>query len=206
MDPENPMKLAVMFASDNVEFADRAGCWGTCHHDAKNMPDAPDAATLKGSEFASRINLEDGVTKYLKETRTKLEIKGRRGKKKGGWDKLKSEDDIKALMGEKGYMDIVRYKSGKAIVEDGHISADRNMAGGQGADFDAKLKNGTWSVIMKRKLVSDKVGDVSISKDGLYNFGFAIHDDYTNSRYHHVSLGYKLGLDNAEAELNAAKQ
>jgi cytochrome c-type protein NapC len=59
---------------------------------------------------------------------------------------------------------------------------------------------------MKRKLVSDKQGDVSISKDGLYNFGFAIHDDYTNSRFHHVSLGYKLGLDNEGAELNAAKQ
>ncbi len=206
MDPKNPMKLAVMFANDNVEFADRAGCWGTCHHDAKNMPHAPDAETLAGSEFAKQINLENGVTKYLKESRTKLEVKGRRGKKRGGWDKLKPEDKLKSLMDEKAYMDIVRYKSGEAIVEDGHISADRNMAGGQGADFDAKLKNGTWSVIMKRKLVSDKQGDVSISKDGLYNFGFAIHDDYTNSRYHHVSLGYKLGLDNEEAELNAAKQ
>lgn len=206
MDPKNPMKLAVMFANDNVEFADRAGCWGTCHHDAKNMPDAPDAATLAGSEFAKQIDLQDGVTKYLSETRTKIEIKGRRGKKKGGWDKLKSEDELKALVGDKVYMDIVRYKSGEAIVEDGHISADRNMAGGQGAEFEAKLKNGTWSVIMKRKLVSDKQGDVSISKDGLYNFGFAIHDDYTNSRFHHVSLGYKLGLDNEGAELNAAKQ
>ncbi len=206
MDPKNPMKLAVMFANDNVEFADRAGCWATCHHDAKNMPHAPDAKTLAGSEFAKQITLDTGVTKYLKESRTKLEVKGRRGKKRGGWDKLKSEDKLKSLMDEKTYMDIVRYKSGEAIVEDGHISAERNMAGGQGAEFEAKLKNGTWSVIMKRKLTSDKQGDVSISKDGLYNFGFAIHDDYTNSRFHHVSLGYKLGLDNEEAELNAGKQ
>ncbi|MFT4908486.1 MAG: nitrate/TMAO reductase-like tetraheme cytochrome c subunit [Oleispira sp.] len=206
MDPKNPMKLAVMFANDNVEFADRAGCWATCHHDAKNMPDAPDAETLAGSKFASQISLETGVTKYIKESRTKLEVKGRRGKARGGWDKLKSEDKLKSLMDEKTYMDIVRYKSGEAIVEDGHISAERNMAGGQGAEFDAKLKNGTWSVIMKRKLVSDQQGDVSINKEGLYNFGFAIHDDYTNSRFHHVSLGYKLGLDNEAAELNAAKQ
>jgi cytochrome c-type protein NapC len=206
MDPKNPMKLAVMFANDNVEFADRAGCWATCHHDAKNMPDAPDAETLAGSKFASQISLETGVTKYIKESRTKLEVKGRRGKARGGWDKLKSEDKLKSLMDEKTYMDIVRYKSGEVIVEDGHISAERNMAGGQGAEFDAKLKNGTWSVIMKRKLVSDQQGDVSINKEGLYNFGFAIHDDYTNSRFHHVSLGYKLGLDNEAAELNAAKQ
>ena len=206
MDPENPMKLAVMFAGDNVEFADRAGCWATCHHDAKNMPDAPDAKTLAGSEFAKQINLTNGVTKYLGETRTSIEVKGRGDKAKGGWDKLESEDKLKSLMAEKAYIDIVRYKSGKAIVEDGHISAERNMAGGQGAEFDAKLKNGTWSVIMKRKLVSDKEGDVSIAKDELYNFGFAIHDDYTNSRFHHVSLGYKLGLDNDAAELNAGKQ
>jgi cytochrome c-type protein NapC len=206
MDPENPMKLAVMFANNNVEYAEQAGCWGTCHHDAKDMPDAPDLATAQGSKFANQIDLDGGVTKYIKETRTKLEIKGRRGKKKGGWDKLKSEDDIKALMGEKAYMDLVRYKSGQAVVEDGHILADRNMAGGQGAEFEAKLKNGTWSVIMKRKLASSAQGDVSLEQGGLYNFGFAIHDDYSSSRFHHVSLGYKLGLDNSDAELNAAKQ
>ncbi|HIP53210.1 MAG TPA: cytochrome C552, partial [Chromatiales bacterium] len=35
MDPDNPMKLAFMLATDEVEYADRAGCWGTCHHDAR---------------------------------------------------------------------------------------------------------------------------------------------------------------------------
>jgi cytochrome c-type protein NapC len=29
----------------------------------------------------------------------------------------------------------------------------------------------------------------------VYNFGFAIHEDYTNARYHYVSLGYQFGLD-----------
>ena len=36
-----------------------------------------------------------------------------------------------------------------------------------------------------------------------YNFGFAIHDDFSNGRFHHVSLGYKLGFDNVDAEINA---
>ena len=40
----------------------------------------------------------------------------------------------------------------------------------------------------------------------MINFGFAIHDDYTNERFHHVSLGYKLALDNPEAEVNAISQ
>jgi cytochrome c-type protein NapC len=35
-----------------------------------------------------------------------------------------------------------------------------------------------------------------------YTVGFAIHDDYTTARFHHVSLEYKLALDNPEAEIN----
>lgn len=210
MDPENPMKLAFMIATDEVEYADRAGCWGTCHADASSMPFAPEQDVLKGSDLAKRLNLNTGtgtgVTKYLKETRTKLELKGRGGKALGGWDKLKDEADIAALQEADQFMDIVRYKSGTGEVEDGQILASRDMHGGQGSEVEASLKNGTWSVIVKRKLQSDKEGDVSIEAGKVYNFGFAIHDDYSSARYHHVSFGYKLALDNAEAEVNAVKQ
>ena len=80
------------------------------------------------------------------------------------------------------------------------------MNDGQEATFTGGLVDGKWSVVMKRKLVSDKPGDISLSTDQLYNIGFAIHDDYSNGRYHHVSLGYKLGFDNEEAEINAIAQ
>jgi len=103
-------------------------------------------------------------------------------------------------------MDVVRYKSGTKEVEDGQILAERDMHKGVGATVEASLKNGTWSVIVKRKLKSDKAGDVSIEAGKVYNFGFAIHDDYSSARYHHVSFGYKLALDNADAEVNATKQ
>ena len=91
-------------------------------------------------------------------------------------------------------------------MEDGQIMAERTMHGGQGAEVEASLKAGTWSVVVKRKLKSDQPGDVSIEPGKLYNFGFAIHDDFTNGRYHHVSLGYKLALDDDQAEINAVKQ
>lgn len=210
MDPENPMKLAFMLATDDVEYADRAGCWGTCHADANSMPFAPEQDVLKGSDLAKRLNFDTGsgtgVTKYLKETRTKLELKGRGGKALGGWDKLKDEAEIKAAQDASQFMDIVRYKSGTESVEDGQILASRDMHGGQGAEVEASLKNGTWSVVVKRKLKSDKAGDVNIEAGKVYNFGFAIHDDYSSARYHHVSFGYKLALDNDEAELNAIAQ
>ncbi|MBN3564194.1 NapC/NirT family cytochrome c [Aliamphritea spongicola] len=206
MDPENPMKLAFMVATDEVEYADRAGCWGTCHADADEMPFAPENQALKDSELAARLDLSAGVTKYLTESRTKIELKGRRGKALGGWDKLKSEGDLTAAMAANQYMDLVRYKSGADEVEDGQIMAERTMHGGQGAEVEASLKAGTWSVVVKRKLKSDQPGDVSIEPGKLYNFGFAIHDDFTNGRYHHVSLGYKLALDDDQAEINAVKQ
>ncbi|OUS32057.1 cytochrome C552 [Thalassotalea sp. 42_200_T64] len=206
MDPENKMKLAFMIATDEVEFADRAGCWGTCHADANSMPFAPEQETLTGSELAKRLDFNSGVTKYLKESRSKLELKGRGGKALGGWDKLKSEEEIAEYQQAQQFMDIVRYKSGSKQVEDGQILAQRKMHGGQGAQAVANLSNGTWTVEIKRKLKSSKAGDVSIEAGKVYNFGFAIHDDYSNARYHHVSFGYKLALDNSEAEINAIKQ
>ena len=85
MDPDNQVKLAVMLTTDDekVEFAERAGCWQTCHHDVRTMPDTPDEAAMSGSPVAQTLNLADGVTKYLKESRTELEIKGKEGKQIG---------------------------------------------------------------------------------------------------------------------------
>ncbi|WP_293266841.1 NapC/NirT family cytochrome c [Neptunomonas sp.] len=206
MDPKNSMKLALMFATDDVEYAGQAGCWGSCHHDARSMPDTPAQDVLTASGLGERLDLAGGVTKYIKESRTKLEVKGRRGKPRGGWDKLKSDEELAAEMSEGHFMDIIRLKAGENVVEDGVLLADRKMAGGQGAEFDASLNGGSWVVIMKRKLKSDKEGDISMAEESLYNIGFAIHDDYSNARFHHVSLGYKLGFGNAEAEFNATKQ
>ncbi|MCP5428393.1 MAG: NapC/NirT family cytochrome c [Chromatiaceae bacterium] len=208
MDPDNPMKLAVMFSTDAVEYADRAGCWGTCHHDNRTMPDTPDAETVAGSPAAQQLDVSHGLTKYIKESRSDIEVQGRRGKKRGGWDKLKSADELKTAADAGLFMDIVRYKSGKQEIEDGHILEQRQMNGGQGAEFAAELNNGTWSLIMKRKLKSDNPGDISLETDKVYNFGFAIHDDFSAARFHHVSLGYKLGFDNDDkgVEINAIAQ
>jgi len=208
MDPENPVKLAVMLATDDekVEYADRAGCWQTCHIDASSMPLAPDADTLSGSPLAGSLDFSHGVTKYLKESRTAIEIEGKDGKTRGGWDKLKDAGEIQAALDNGQFMDLLRYKSGTGESEDGYILAERVMTGGQGVEFTGVLSDGTWTVEMKRKLTSDQPGDISMATDQLYDIGFAIHDDYSNRRYHHVSLGFKLGFDDDDAEINAIGQ
>jgi len=205
MDPENPVKLAVMLATDDesVEYADRSGCWQTCHHDARTMPDTPDAATLGGSPLAERLDFSAGVTKYLPESRTEIEIRGKEGAARGGWDKLKDAAEIQAALEAGQFMDLLRYKSGSGISEDGYILAERVMTGGQGVTFSGGLSDGTWTIEMTRKLTSDQPGDISLAAGETYNIGFAIHDDYSNSRFHHVSLGLKLGFDDEDAEINA---
>ncbi len=206
MDAANPSKLAMMLATDDIEFAGESGCWITCHNDMKGMPDAPPADVLAGNTHASSLNWATGVTKYIPESRTEIEIKGRDDKPRGGWDKLKPSDELNSEMDAGHFLDIVRYKIGEGITENGHVLASRSMEDGNGVEFSGGLDGGKWSVVMKRKLVSEQVGDINLATDQLYNLGFAIHDDYTLGRYHHVSLGYKLGFDNDEAEINAIKQ
>jgi hypothetical protein len=185
MDPQNPMKLAIMLGSDQPEFAGRAGCWGSCHHDARTMPDVPDPAAAP-----------DGVTKYLARAAPPSNCKGRGGAKLGGWDKRKDEAEINAALAEGKFLDLLRYNAGEGTAEDGYVLADRVMQGGQGVEFRARQEGSQWVVEMRRKLGSDQPGDLSLALDQTYNLGFAIHDDYSDARFHHVSLGYKLGFDN----------
>ena len=78
-------------------FAERAGCWQSCHHDVNYMPHQPEDAALSGP-LSKQLDLSGGFTKYLKESRTEIEIDGKDGKKRGGWDKLKDEAELQALM------------------------------------------------------------------------------------------------------------
>jgi len=203
MDPANAVKLAMMFSTDDVEYADRSGCWQTCHQDARGMTDAPDAATIASGKSDLLGDISKGITKYLEESRTEI---SQREEPRGGWNKLKSADEIKAELEAGKFMDLLRFSAGTGKVEDGYILANRTMEGGQGAEFSASQEGGNWVVVMKRKLKSDQPGDVSIEPGIYYNFGFAVHDDFTDGRFHHVSLGYKLALDADDAEINVVKQ
>jgi len=105
------------------------------------------------------------------------------------------------------FFDLLQFRSGKDQKPvDGYIADKRVMEGGK-ALIEAKgeLNGDTWTVNFTRKLAGGE-GDVKMEPGKLYNFGFAIHDDHTAGRYHYVSFGYTLGLDNAGANINAVKQ
>ncbi len=199
MDPDNQTKLAVMFDDNKVEAADYMGCWVTCHHDSRYMPDHPkDTSAVNG-----RLDVSTGITKYLPETRTEIEISGDETTPRGGWDKLKEAAEIDAMKGEGAFMDLVRYMSGGAA-EQGYILEQRSLAEASDVTFTGGLADGTWTALMTRPLKGTGPGSVAIEPGQLYTVGFAIHDDYTSARFHHVSLEYRLGIDHPEAEIKVA--
>jgi len=200
MDQKNAVKLAVMLDADGkVEYAALGGCWASCHHDLRSMPDvdANAAKHPRAKELEIRAN---GPTKYLKESRTALELKA---KPLGGWDKLKPEADYAALLAEGRFLEMWQWRSADSP-RAGYVLEARRLKEAKGL-AEGRSEDGTWTVTFSRALAGGP-GRHAIVAGKTYNFGFAIHDDHTDYRYHHVSLGYRLGLDNPKADLNAVKQ
>lgn len=205
MDPTNQVKLAIMIAGEGIERVEQAGCWVTCHHDSRYMPDAPKPEALKASRFAQAIDLRNGITKYLAETRAEIDLRGDDSKPRGGGDRLKSSDALADLNKKGAFMDIWRFNS-DAAPENGHVLEQRVMSGGAPIEAKGSLDSDIWTVVISRELKSDKPGDVSIQPGRIYTLNFALHDDYTAARFHHVSLELRFGIDAKEAEINAIKR
>lgn len=45
-------------------------------------------------------------------------------------------------------------------------------------------------------------GDHVIAAGKTYNFGFAIHENFSEARYHYVSLGYQFGRQDRRRRQN----
>lgn len=101
------------------------------------------------------------------------------------------------------FYDLLQWRSKEKAV-DGYIADKRVMEGGKGlVEAKGELKGDMWTVTFTRKLTGGE-GDITLEPGKTYNFGFAIHDDHAAGRFHHVSLGYTLGID-AKADITAAK-
>jgi hypothetical protein len=115
-----------------------------------------------------------------------------------------AKDDKKTKYVSGTVFDLVQWRS-KGKPTDGHVSDRRVTEGGKAlVSATGKLAGDTWTVTFARKLAGGE-GDVALAPGKTVNFGFAIHDDWTHGRFHHVSLGYTLGID-AKADISAAKQ
>ena len=82
----------------------------------------------------------------------------------------------------------------------------RENAKGSAADNNAiaAWRDGMWTVVMVRPLGLTNADDKTLKAGGVYNVGFAVHDDNITTRGHHVSFVKTLGLG-AKADIQAVK-
>ena len=85
----------------------------------------------------------------------------------------------------------------------------REGASGSAADNNAvaSWKDGAWTVVMIRPLGLTNVDDKTLKQGGVYNVGFAVHDDNITTRGHYVSFVKTLGLDaqGTKVDINAVR-
>jgi hypothetical protein len=84
----------------------------------------------------------------------------------------------------------------------------REDAKGSAADNNAiaSWKDGTWTLVIIRPLGLANDDDKSLKEGGVYNVGFAMHDDNITTRGHYVSFVRTLGLGaGAKADIQAVK-
>jgi hypothetical protein len=100
------------------------------------------------------------------------------------------------------FYDLLQWRSGEDKAYDGHVAEQRVMEGGKALEgARGKLDGDTWTVVFKRRFAGGE-GDITLEPGGVYNIGVAIHDDHAAARFHHVTMGYTLGLD-ADADIVA---
>jgi hypothetical protein len=95
------------------------------------------------------------------------------------------------------FYDLIQFRSGKGEKPvDGYVADQRVMEGGKGlVKAEGKKEGNKWVVTFERNLAGGGKGDHVIAADKVYNFGFAVHEEFAEARYHYVSLGYQFGLD-----------
>jgi Ethylbenzene dehydrogenase len=76
------------------------------------------------------------------------------------------------------------------------------ICSGSAADNNA-IAN-LWSVVITRPLGLTNDDDKTIKEGGVYNVGFAVHDDNITTRGHHVSFVRTLGFG-AKADIEAVR-
>lgn len=107
-------------------------------------------------------------------------------------------DDKKTKYTKEGSYELMQWKSAKgAKVADGTVTTERKMDGGAlGAKAEGSKSGDTYTVTFTRK---------NPGEGKAVPFGIAIHGDHASGRFHHVSLGYTLGLG-VDGDVKASKQ
>lgn len=187
MDPKFETKVTMMIDDGTLVEMTRGGCWASCHDDAIGMPSAQEGKDL---------------TKYIVQSRTKIT-------RQGGDENFRSSAELSEALKADKFLEFWQARLNKdaaAVAADGYILDKRHMSDAPLAAAEASFNNGTWTVVLSRKLIVGQAGHKDIVAGKTYSVGFAIHDGFTEHRFHEVSLGRSLVLDKGDADLVAVRK
>ena len=107
-------------------------------------------------------------------------------------------DDKKTKYVKDGTYELMQWKSAKGSkIADGTVTSERKMEGGVlGAKADGSKAGDIYTITFTRK---------NPGEGKIIPFGIAVHGDHASGRFHHVSLGYTLGIG-ADGDVKAVKQ
>lgn len=105
------------------------GCWVTCHNDMRFMPneakkDAVQAHPILGKDGMKKSD----IRKYVPESRTAIG-------ETGGWDKIKTKEEIAALKDKGMFLDLWQWRANRSnhvkMADDGYVLEYRNSDAGK---------------------------------------------------------------------------
>jgi len=106
-------------------------------------------------------------------------------------------DDKKTKYTKEGAYELMQWASKGNKVSDGSVTTERKMSGGTaGVKAEGGKSGDAYTVTFTRK---------NPGEGKAVPFGVAIHADHSSGRFHHVSMGYTLGIG-ADGDIKATKQ
>jgi hypothetical protein len=135
--PSYEDRLTLLIDDRNLPAYDGAkvgfgtmGCWQTCHRSMREMQGEPSRAEVEAHPYLGETRGESDVRKYLLSTRTGLD-------ETGGWDKVKSPEELEALMEAGDFLDMIMWRASRGgplgYADDGHVFEYRNSDAGRSA-------------------------------------------------------------------------
>jgi len=174
-DNGKPDRIALQI-SEKIGTFRNYGCFITCHNDENGMPDN------KGEQrklYGYYTRTDDGA--------------------------IQPQDKLSEFITKGQFIDLwMATFEGKTVkAHDYYILQDR-LEDRNDLTATGGFENGTYTVVISRKLSTGDDKDVELSPGSAFSIGVAIHDNQNNGRRHYTSFPMSIGLSST-ADINASK-
>lgn len=110
------------------------GCWATCHNDMRFMPNVAKKDDVQAHPILGKGGMKKrDIRKYISESRTAMG-------ETGGWDKIKTKEEITALKDKGVFLDLWQWRANRSnpvkMADDGYVLEYRNNDAGKNVFAD----------------------------------------------------------------------